>query len=181
MAELLSWFCLLLFVTSLARQLCKHNHALFSRLHEVFSKMTLMLTSDEMLPFSKYMHKISPYTGTPIISVWINVFFCACLGLIDLASYTAISAIFNVSQALYLTNSRFVPLPLIGVIVFPFFARYLLSILPDNRSSGLRILPLGRSISDEHRGISMFGHVVGQHFSALYFSSQLFDPSLFLI
>lgn len=49
-----------------------------------------------MLPFSKYLHKMSPYTHTPIISVWVNVLFCACLGLIDLASYTAISAIFNV-------------------------------------------------------------------------------------
>ena len=49
-----------------------------------------------MVPFSKYIHKISPRTHTPIISVWVNVVFCALLGLIDLASYTAISAIFNV-------------------------------------------------------------------------------------
>src|SRR5271156_2631572 len=53
-----------------------------------------------MLPFSKYLHKMSPYTQTPIISVWVNVLFCACLGLIDLASYTAISAIFNVTLPL---------------------------------------------------------------------------------
>jgi len=46
------------------------------------------------------MHKINVRTHTPIISVWINAFFCACLGLIDLASYTAISAIFNVSLLL---------------------------------------------------------------------------------
>ena len=54
------------------------------------------LARDEMLPFSKYMHKISPWTGTPIIAVWVSILFCALLGLVDLASYTAISAIFNV-------------------------------------------------------------------------------------
>jgi amino acid transporter len=51
---------------------------------------------DEMVPFSKYIHKIHPYTGTPMVSLWVNIFFCALLGLIDLASYTALSAIFNV-------------------------------------------------------------------------------------
>jgi amino acid transporter len=54
------------------------------------------LARDEMLPFSKQMHQIWPRTHTPVIAVWVNVFFCACLGLIDLANYTAISAIFNV-------------------------------------------------------------------------------------
>lgn len=55
-----------------------------------------VLTVDEMLPFSKYMHRIWSRTQTPVIAVWVNVLFCACLGLIDLASFTAISAIFNV-------------------------------------------------------------------------------------
>ena len=41
---------------------------------------------------------MSPLTQTPIISVWVNVVFCALLGLIDLGSYTAISAIFNVTR-----------------------------------------------------------------------------------
>lgn len=56
----------------------------------------MWLMVDEMLPFSRYMHSIWNVTQTPVIAVWVNVFFCACLGLIDLGSYTAISAIFNV-------------------------------------------------------------------------------------
>jgi hypothetical protein len=54
-----------------------------------------------MLPFSKYMHRIWSVTQTPVIAVWVNVFFCACLGLIDLGSYTAIAAIFNVFLLLF--------------------------------------------------------------------------------
>jgi amino acid transporter len=50
-----------------------------------------------MLPFSKYMARIWSKTKTPVIAVWVNVIFCALLGLIDLASFTAITAIFNVT------------------------------------------------------------------------------------
>jgi len=64
------------------------------------SRTLFALARDEMLPFSKQMHSIWPRTQTPIIAVWVNAFFCACLGLIDLANYTAISAIFNVSLAI---------------------------------------------------------------------------------
>jgi amino acid transporter len=63
----------------------------------------MWLIIDEMLPFSKQMHKIWPRTQTPVIAVWVNVIFCACLGLIDLANYTAISAIFNVILCPHLT------------------------------------------------------------------------------
>lgn len=54
------------------------------------------LIIDEMLPGSKYLHRMWSVTKTPVISVWVNVLFCACLGLIDLGSFTAITAIFNV-------------------------------------------------------------------------------------
>ena len=59
---------------------------------------------DEMLPFSKYIYRIWSRTKTPVISVWVNVLFCALLGLIDLASFTAISAIFNVTCAFSFTK-----------------------------------------------------------------------------
>ena len=93
--ELLSWFSRRLFVTSLGPLRSKLRLVHCLPLREVSCLLELLIV-DEMLPFSKYMHHISPFTGTPIIAVWVNVIFCALLGLIDLASYTAISAIFNV-------------------------------------------------------------------------------------
>lgn len=50
-----------------------------------------------MLPGSRFWYKISKFTGTPIIAVWLNVLFCICINLIGLGSYTAIAAIFNVT------------------------------------------------------------------------------------
>jgi amino acid transporter len=85
----------------------------------------VMITVDEMLPFSKYMHKIWKRTRTPVISVWVNVLFCALLGLIDLGSFTAITAIFNVNHILntFLTcrSRQFVST---GAAVFRSFAKY---------------------------------------------------------
>ncbi len=129
-----------------------------------------------MLPFSKYMHKISPRTQTPIISVWINVFFCACLGLIDLASYTAIAAIFNVCKP---------PFSLTIDLCY----RSRLELLHSNslqgtshkwcvlklRSSGRRISPPDQSTSEEHLGTLMSGHVLGQPSSVSFSSSPQFD------
>ena len=43
------------------------------------------------------MARVWKVTQTPVIAVWANVVFCALLGLIDLASFTAITAIFNVT------------------------------------------------------------------------------------
>jgi hypothetical protein len=63
------------------------------------------LMVDEMLPFSRYLHRVWSRTQTPVIAVWVNVLFCACLGLIDLASFTAITAIFNVSLLSRVLNS----------------------------------------------------------------------------
>jgi len=60
-----------------------------------------------MLPFSKYMHRIWSRTHTPVISVWVNVVFCALLGLIDLASFTAITAIFNVLTPCIYTDAGY--------------------------------------------------------------------------
>jgi hypothetical protein len=69
-----------------------------------------------MLPFSKYMHRIWSVTQTPVIAVWVNVFFCACLGLIDLGSYTAIAAIFNVFRRFILLMLGYCDLCRLGLL-----------------------------------------------------------------
>lgn len=84
-----------------------------------------LLIIDEMLPFSRYMDRIWKRTKTPVIAVWVNVFFCACLGLIDLGSFTAISAIFNVPLArIWLTNFRSPRFAWIGAVAFHSSAKY---------------------------------------------------------
>ncbi|KAK4546464.1 hypothetical protein LTR36_002141 [Oleoguttula mirabilis] len=51
---------------------------------------------DQLVPFSSLWTKILPLTGTPILAVWISVFWCIAINLIGLGSYTAISGVFNV-------------------------------------------------------------------------------------
>jgi len=41
--------------------------------------------------------KILPLTGTPMLAVWISVFWCIAINLIGLGSYTAIAGVFNVT------------------------------------------------------------------------------------
>lgn len=38
-----------------------------------------------------------PLTGTPILAVWISVFWCIAINLIGLGSYAAIEGVFNVT------------------------------------------------------------------------------------
>ena len=52
---------------------------------------------DEMLPFSKLWYKIWKRTDTPVASVWLFTTCCVLINLIGLGSYTAISAIFNLT------------------------------------------------------------------------------------
>ncbi|UJR16758.1 hypothetical protein I4U23_003658 [Adineta vaga] len=51
---------------------------------------------DELLPFSNIWTRINSYTSTPLIAVWLNVILAIGINLIGLASYTAITAIFDV-------------------------------------------------------------------------------------
>ncbi|KAK5122160.1 hypothetical protein LTR85_004406 [Meristemomyces frigidus] len=51
---------------------------------------------DQLIPFSSVWTKILPLTGTPILAVWISVFWCIAINLIGLGSYTAIAGVFNV-------------------------------------------------------------------------------------
>jgi len=52
---------------------------------------------DEMLPGSRIWYKVSPLTDTPLYSVWLFCLCCVLINLIGLGSYTAISAIFNLT------------------------------------------------------------------------------------
>lgn len=52
---------------------------------------------DEMLPGSRIWYKINKTTNTPLYSVWLFCISCVLINLIGLGSYTAISAIFNLT------------------------------------------------------------------------------------
>ena len=52
---------------------------------------------DEMLPLSRVWYKINKTTDTPVYSVWLFTICCVLINLIGLGSYTAISAIFNLT------------------------------------------------------------------------------------
>lgn len=55
------------------------------------------LSRDEMLPGSRFWYKMSSFTGTPLVAVWLNVIFAICINLVGLGSYAAIEAIFAVT------------------------------------------------------------------------------------
>ena len=52
---------------------------------------------DEMLPGSRIWYKINKSTDTPIYATWLFTICCVLINLIGLGSYTAISAIFNLT------------------------------------------------------------------------------------
>ena len=52
---------------------------------------------DEMLPGSRIWYKINKSTDTPIYATWLFTVCCVLINLIGLGSYTAISAIFNLT------------------------------------------------------------------------------------
>lgn len=52
---------------------------------------------DEMLPLSRVWYKINKKTDTPVYAVWLFSISCILINLIALGSYTAISAIFNLT------------------------------------------------------------------------------------
>lgn len=76
-------FIILKFVTFTAMQSLARTVFAFSR--------------DRLLPFPNLWTKILPITGTPILAVWISVFWCIAINLIGLGSYAAILGVFNVT------------------------------------------------------------------------------------
>ena len=55
------------------------------------------LARDELMPFSHVWYKINNRTQTPVNAVWLLATVAVLINLIGLGSYTAISAIFNVT------------------------------------------------------------------------------------
>ncbi|KAK0283047.1 polyamine transporter tpo5 [Friedmanniomyces endolithicus] len=63
---------------------------------QALARTVFAFSRDHLVPFSSLWTKILPLTGTPILAVWISVFWCIAINLIGLGSYTAIAGVFNV-------------------------------------------------------------------------------------
>nr|POF13979.1 putative amino-acid permease c15c4.04c [Quercus suber] len=63
---------------------------------QALARTVFAFSRDRLVPASKLWTKILPLTGTPILAVWISVFWCIAINLIGLGSYIAISGVFNV-------------------------------------------------------------------------------------
>ncbi|TKA69822.1 hypothetical protein B0A55_07506 [Friedmanniomyces simplex] len=63
---------------------------------QALARTVFAFSRDQLVPFSSVWTKILPLTGTPILAVWISVFWCIAINLIGLGSYTAIAGVFNV-------------------------------------------------------------------------------------
>ncbi|KAK5119057.1 hypothetical protein LTR62_000268 [Meristemomyces frigidus] len=63
---------------------------------QALARTVFAFSRDQLVPFSSVWVKILPLTGTPILAVWISVFWCIAINLIGLGSYTAIAGVFNV-------------------------------------------------------------------------------------
>ncbi|KAF2767719.1 amino acid transporter [Teratosphaeria nubilosa] len=63
---------------------------------QALGRTVFAFSRDRLVPFSSIWTRIWPATGTPILAVWISVFWCIAINLIGLGSYTAISGVFNV-------------------------------------------------------------------------------------
>lgn len=70
------------------------------------SRQTFAFSRDGALPFSGWLYRISPYTQTPINSVWYDAILAIAMGLLVFAGDQAIGAAFALSvTALYLAYS----------------------------------------------------------------------------
>lgn len=63
---------------------------------QALGRTVFAFSRDRLLPLSFLWVKIFPLTGTPLLAVWICVFFSIAINLIGLGSYTAILGVFNV-------------------------------------------------------------------------------------
>ena len=63
---------------------------------QALGRTVFAFSRDRLVPFPNLWTKILPLTGTPILAVWISVFWCIAINLIGLGSYTAILGVFNV-------------------------------------------------------------------------------------
>ena len=63
---------------------------------QALARTVFAFSRDKLLPASKVWTIINTRTGTPLLAVWISVFWCIAINLIGLGSYAAISGVFNV-------------------------------------------------------------------------------------
>jgi amino acid transporter len=63
---------------------------------QALARTVFAFSRDKLLPFSKYWTIVNSRTGTPLLAVWVSVFWCIAINLIGLGSYAAISGVFNV-------------------------------------------------------------------------------------
>lgn len=63
---------------------------------QALARTFFAFSRDRLIPGSTLWTKIDPRTGTPILAVWISIFWCIAINLIALGSYTAILGVFNV-------------------------------------------------------------------------------------
>ncbi|EGN92829.1 hypothetical protein SERLA73DRAFT_127192 [Serpula lacrymans var. lacrymans S7.3] len=59
------------------------------------SRQTWAFARDGALPFSSYLYRINPYTGTPVHCVWFSAFCAFLLCLLAFAGTAAIGAVFT--------------------------------------------------------------------------------------
>lgn len=64
---------------------------------QALARTVFAFSRDRLLPFPHLWTKILPMTGTPILAVWVSVFWCIAINLIGLGSDVAIEGVFNVT------------------------------------------------------------------------------------
>jgi amino acid transporter len=63
---------------------------------QALARTVFAFSRDKLIPASRLWTIINKRTGTPLLAVWISVFWCIAINLIGLGSYAAISGVFNV-------------------------------------------------------------------------------------
>ena len=73
------------------------------------ARTVFAFSRDRLLPLSHIWTIVDKRTQTPILAVWISVFWCIAINLIGLGSYTAILGVFNIT-AIALDWSYIIPI-----------------------------------------------------------------------
>lgn len=63
---------------------------------QALARTFFAFSRDRLIPGSNLWTKVNARTGTPLLAVWISIFWCIAINLIGLGSYTAILGVFNV-------------------------------------------------------------------------------------
>lgn len=63
---------------------------------QALARTVFAFSRDRLIPGSNLWTIVNTRTGTPLLAVWISIFWCIAINLIGLGSYTAILGVFNV-------------------------------------------------------------------------------------